>query len=85
MLQDGIRKMPKVTILTPEDPTMRGSMTTIRHADLTWDKLNAHFGANKLRTRVVTEEDLNAVRISTHVFNNEEHVERVLKALRELV
>jgi selenocysteine lyase/cysteine desulfurase len=37
-----------------------------------------------LRTRVVTEENLNAVRISTHVFNNEDHVERVLKAVREL-
>lgn len=84
LLQDGIRKIPKLEILTPEDPTMRGSMTTIRHADLAWDKLNAHFGANKLRTRVVTEENLNAVRISTHVFNNEDHVERVLKALREL-
>jgi selenocysteine lyase/cysteine desulfurase len=84
LLQEGIRKMPKVEILTPEDPTMRGSMTTIRHADVPWDKLNAHFGANKLRTRVVTEENLNAVRISTHVFNNEDHVERVLKALREL-
>jgi selenocysteine lyase/cysteine desulfurase len=84
LLQEGLRKFPKIEILTPEDPAMRGSITTIRHADIPWDKLNAHFGANKLRTRVVTEQDLNAVRISTHVFNNEKHVEMVLEALRKL-
>lgn len=84
MLQDGLRKIPNVTVLTPEDPAMRGSITTLKHANVPWDKLNAHFGANKLRTRVVTEEGIDAVRISTHVFTNEEHVERVLKAVREL-
>ena len=84
-LQEGVRKLPKVEILTPEDPTMRASMTTIRHREIPWDKLNAYFGSeHKLRTRVVTEEALNAVRISTHIYNNEEQVDRVLRALRQL-
>jgi len=84
-LQEGVRKLPKVEILTPEDPTMRASMTTIRHREVPWDKLNAYFGSDhKLRTRVVTEEGLNAVRISTHIYNNEEQVDRVLQALRQL-
>jgi len=84
-LQEGVRKLPKVEILTPEDPTMRASMTTIRHREVPWDKLNAYFGSeHKLRTRVVTEEGLNAVRISTHIYNNEEQVDRVLHALRQL-
>jgi len=84
-LQEGVRKLPKVEILTPEDPTMRASMTTIRHREVPWDKLNAYFGSeHKLRTRVVTEEGLNAVRISTHIYNNEEQVDRVLQALRQL-
>jgi selenocysteine lyase/cysteine desulfurase len=84
-LQEGVRKLPKVEILTPEDPTMRASMTTIRHREVPWDKLNAYFGSDhKLRTRVVTEEGLNAVRISTHIYNNEEQVDRVLHALRQL-
>lgn len=84
-LQEGVRKIPKIEILTPADPTLRASMTTIRHTEIPWDKLNAYFGSeHKLRTRVVTEEGLNAVRISTHMYNNEEQVERVLHALRQL-
>lgn len=83
-LQEGLRKLPDITVLTPTEETMRGSITTFKHNTIPYDKLNAHLGANKLRCRIVTEEDINAVRVSTHVFTNEFEVDRVIEAARTL-
>jgi selenocysteine lyase/cysteine desulfurase len=39
----------------------------------------------QLRIRIVTEADLNAIRISLHVFNDEADVERVIRAVHTVL
>ena len=72
-----------LTVLTPARPEMRGSITTVRHARADAEKLFGYLvKTHGLRCRPVTEQGLNAIRISFHVFNSLDHAVRVVTALR---
>jgi selenocysteine lyase/cysteine desulfurase len=85
-LQDGLRQIDGVTVLTPTDPTLSGSITTFKTEQRDYqDVARELYQTHKLRCRVVSEVGLNAVRVSTHVFNNRDECDRVVAAVRELV
>jgi len=83
LLIDGCARIAGIELLTPPAPGLRASITTIRHA-----RADAHkfFGylmeKHRLRCRPVTEQDLGAVRISTHVFTAAADCERIIAAVR---
>lgn len=82
-LLEELTKIPDVTVLTPRPAEMRGSMTTITHARAGAGKLfNYLWKEHSLRCRPVTEQGLQAVRISTHVFNSPAECERVIAGVR---
>lgn len=81
-LQDRLRRIDGVTVLTPRNGELRGSMTTFRSDRVPHSDLVSYFiDSFHLRTRPVTEQDLNAVRVSTHVYNNREDCDLVVEAL----
>lgn len=80
-LQNQLRMIPGVHVLTPEQPSLYGSMTTFQTENVPYDELYRFFLQEfKLRCRVVTERDLNAIRVSTHIFNNMVECDRVVEA-----
>lgn len=82
-LNQDLRKLPGVEVLTPSVPELRSAITTIRHERASADRLYGYLmEAHRLRCRPVTEQGLNAVRISTHVFNSHADTERVIAAVR---
>lgn len=77
-LRHRLEPLSGVEVLTPEDPDMSGAMLTFRIAGKTCRDIASYLAEqHQLRTRVVTEQDLNAVRTSWHVYNNMDEVERV--------
>jgi selenocysteine lyase/cysteine desulfurase len=85
-LQARLRELPGVTVLTPEEPTLSGSMTTFKTDTVPYDQLNARFTQDhQLRCRIVTERGLDALRVSTHLFNSKEECDRVVEATREVL
>lgn len=82
-LQAEFARIEGIALLTPRADELRGSITTIRHP-----RADAHkfFGylleKHRLRCRPVTEQELGAVRISTHVFNSAAENERIIAAVR---
>jgi cysteine desulfurase/selenocysteine lyase len=82
MLYDGLRALPGVTVLSPEDPTMRSAMITLKVEGLPHLKLQEHLNTYNLRTRSVTEGGLAALRISLHIYNFPSDVETVLEGVR---
>jgi selenocysteine lyase/cysteine desulfurase len=83
-LRAGLLTVDSVEILTPEPEPMRGSILTFRSEKMAYSELNQALSReHHLRLRVVTEQDLNAIRVSLHVFNSEEHVDRVVEGVRE--
>jgi selenocysteine lyase/cysteine desulfurase len=82
-LMDGFDGIEDIAVLTPRSDDLRASITTIRHARADahqlFDYLLRH---HRLRCRPVTEQGLNAVRISTHVFNSYADCERIIAGVR---
>lgn len=80
---EGLAGVEGITVLTPKDAELRGSIMTVRHARAEAEKLFGYLvKSHGLRCRPVTEQGLNAIRVSTHVFNSSEHARRVVTALR---
>ncbi len=73
-------------ILTPADPALSGSILTFRTPRLSYEQVFSRLlGDHQLRTRPVSEVDLNAIRISTHLFNSPEECDRLVGALDEVL
>ena len=81
-LQRGLREIPGVDVLTPSDPALSAGMTTLRAARVPYDQLYARYAEARMRCRIVTERGLDAVRVSTHLFNSEAECDRVVAVTR---
>ncbi len=83
-LQAALHEIPGVEVLTPSDPSLSGSMTTFKADAMPYDELYA-FLTNEwqLRCRIVSERGIDAVRVSTHVFNSRADCDRVAEATRD--
>ena len=81
-LQDALRGLPGVTVLTPDDPQLAGSITTFKTDKVPYDALYRYLAEEDLRCRIVTERGIDAVRVSTHIFNAKEDCDRVIAATR---
>ena len=67
----GLEKLSDVEILTPAHPGLCAAMITFRSPRVTHDKLFSRLlSEHKMRARPVTEENLNAVRVSLHLMNS---------------
>jgi selenocysteine lyase/cysteine desulfurase len=85
-LQNGLLNIDSVRILTPSDPRMRRSITTFASSKIPFNTLaNSLMRDYRLRCRQVTERGLNAVRVSTHIFNSKSDCDLVIEAVSEIV
>jgi len=85
-LRKGLSALDDVDILTPPATEMHGSILTFRSPAVPFRDLYRHLTQeHRLRIRIVTEVDLNAVRISLHVFNSEADVDRVVEGVRSAI
>lgn len=80
------RQIPGLEVLTPAEPSLRAAMVTFRLPGLPAAKVfGALLESRRLRCRPVSEQNLNAVRVSFHVFNTPEHCDELVAALTEIV
>lgn len=85
-LHGRLQAIEGVTVLTPADPELRAGMTTFRTATVPYDEMYRKLASDhKLRCRIVTERGLNAIRVSTHIFNNKQECDRVAGAVAEVL
>lgn len=84
-LHAGLAKISGVTVLTPTAPELRGSITTFRSGQMHYEKLFERLWKDhKLRCRPVSEQGLDAIRVSTHLFNTADDCERLLAAVADI-
>jgi len=85
-LQSGLSDIDGIEILTPSAIGLRGSILTFRTKRMPFRDLYGRLSRDhQLRIRIVTEVDLNAIRISLHVFNSEQDVDRVVEGVRTVL
>ena len=82
-LRDGLRKMPKVKIYSPNDAAMCAGITVYNVDGLTGPKLQDEmWKRGRLRPRSSGEQY--GIRHCTHIFNSPEEIDRALRIVREL-
>ena len=80
----GLKEIPDVKVLSPVEDGMRSAMVTFMHAKLPHTDVQKHLDDYNLRTRGVSEGGLAALRVSTHIYNTPEEVDRVLEGVRSV-
>jgi selenocysteine lyase/cysteine desulfurase len=84
-VRDGFNRIPDVEVLTPTAPDLHGSILTFRTPRMSFEKLFGELLEHyQVRSRPVSEQKLNALRISTHLFNTPAEVDRLLTGVEEL-
>lgn len=82
----GLGRLRGVEILTPKSPAMSASMITFRTASVPYDQL---FGRllkeHAIRARPVSEQALNALRVSTHVFNSPAECDALVVGMEKIL
>ncbi len=85
-LQKGLREIDSVEVLTPEDLRMYRSMTTFKCAKVDFHNLYESLSHDyHFRCRIVEERGLNAVRISTHLYNSKADCDRVMESVQDIL
>jgi len=77
-----LRTIPGVRVLSPELPSLRTPLTTFEHERIPHLRLQEQLSALNFRTRSVTEGGLAALRISTHIYNTFDEVQRLVDGIR---
>ncbi len=82
----GLARLPGVEILTPVAPALCAAMITFRTARVPPDQLFSRLLAERaIRCRPVTEEKLNALRVSTHVFNSPAECDALIAGVEKIL
>lgn len=82
----GLARLPGVEVLTPSAPALRAAMVTFRATRVPHDQLYGRLlRDHAMRTRPVTEQKLNALRVSTHLFNSPAECEALVAAVEKIL
>ncbi len=79
-----LQKIPGMEILSPLEAAYRSAMISLRVKNFDSSKICWQFEHQGLRVRSVSEANLDAIRVSFHIYNNEEESERLLHELKSL-
>jgi selenocysteine lyase/cysteine desulfurase len=83
--REALSEIPGLEILTPVHPDMYHSMITFRlEGKIAGDITSALTNEHNLRCREVNERNLNAVRISWHVYNDTADIPKLTEAVRKI-
>jgi len=74
-----------VEILTPLEETSRSTMISFRIPSMDYKEFGKLAAENKFRIRLVPESGLNAIRISTHIYNNKNEIDRFTSMVAGIV
>lgn len=83
-LFEQLSAIPKVTIVSPSADGERSALISFQHEQIPFLELQRHLNTYKLRTRGVSEGGVNALRISTHIYNTKEEIDRLLEGVRSV-
>jgi len=84
-LQKGLLDLgERIEMLTPVEEKSRGAIIGFRIGKMPYDQFGLHAAKKGFRIRLVPESHLNSIRVSTHLYNNFEEVERFVEVVKEV-
>jgi isopenicillin-N epimerase len=82
-LRDGLRKIDKVKIFSPEDEAMCAGITVYNIQGMTGAQLQDEYW-NRAKMRPRSSGEIFGVRHCTHIFNSEEEIDKALGIVKAL-
>jgi selenocysteine lyase/cysteine desulfurase len=83
-LYHGLKQIKNVILLSPEEEQYRTAMITFKIKDKNYREAAGILGKKRIRVRVVPEANVDGIRVSVHLYNNENEVERLLNEVEIL-
>jgi selenocysteine lyase/cysteine desulfurase len=80
---DELKKTGACEILSPEERESRSSMITFRIPGKNLNEITGAMGKDSIRVRPVSEADLNGIRVSFHLYNNMDDVEKAIGSIKK--
>jgi selenocysteine lyase/cysteine desulfurase len=81
---DGLQAMgSKIQILTPSEKLARIAMISFKSDSLDYKKLGSELAKEGFRIRQVPESGVNAIRVSTHIYNSKAEIDDLIKAIEK--
>ncbi|GAA4468082.1 aminotransferase class V-fold PLP-dependent enzyme [Nemorincola caseinilytica] len=75
----------RMELLTPTEERSRSGVNGFRIKGMEYNKIFSKCMENKIRIRAVTEHGLNALRISTHIYNNKQEVDLLMDTIKKAI
>lgn len=79
-----LMKIKGVEILSPEERKYRSSMITFRITGKQMNEISSAMAAENIRVRTVGEAGLNAIRVSFHLYNDMNDVNKAVQVVRKI-
>ena len=74
-----------VELVTPEEPSSRAAVTAFRLKNMTMQKFQEHAVKENFTIRTVPENNVNVIRISTHLYNQKDEIDKFLDLVKRSV
>ena len=85
-LRNGLMELGKnIELVTPEEPQSRGAVTAFRLRNMTMQKFQEQAIKENFTIRTVPENNVNVIRISTHIYNQKEEIDRFVDLVKRNV
>lgn len=82
--QDGLINLgDKIEMLTPTEQASRCAVNGFRIKGFDFSKFYATCAEKKIRIRMVAENEINCVRVSTHIYNNTAEIDRFIDIVKK--
>ncbi len=73
----------KIEMLTPIEQKSRGAVIAFKFKNIAYDKFYNIAAENKIRIRMVPENGINCVRVSSHIYNNRDELNKLLELVKK--
>jgi selenocysteine lyase/cysteine desulfurase len=81
LFYSGLQGIPEAEILSPAEEEYRSSMITFRLKGRDNSKISSSLTGKRLRVRTVGEANIDGIRVSFHIYNNEREVQKLLEEI----
>jgi selenocysteine lyase/cysteine desulfurase len=75
----------KIQILTPEERESRIAMISFKSELMNFKELGIELAKDGFRIRQVPESGVNAIRVSTHIYNSKSEIDSLIKAIEKIL
>lgn len=75
----------KVEVITPTEERSRGAVNGFRVKGIDFQKMYKLASDERIRIRAVSENGLNSLRVSTHIYNNKQEIDALMNVIKKAV